>query len=196
MARVKSRKQTLKQEPVTEEPLHIETVTWGGLTWINIESPDERETDYLAEHYHFHRLALDDCLSRKQLPKLDVYPGYLFFVFHFPFYDKETRISSKRQWTAFIGEDYLITLHTGELRTMNALFRDCQANEDARHEYFSNGSGFLLYRLLDRTIDSYFPVLDKILSLIEDVEDDVFDEETEAAKELSILRRDIITQRA
>ncbi|MCJ7605812.1 MAG: magnesium transporter CorA family protein, partial [Dehalococcoidales bacterium] len=109
---------------------------------------------------------------------------------------KETRISSNRQWAAFIGEDYLITLHTGELRTMNALFRDCQANEDARQEYFSNGSGFLLYRILDRTVDSYFPVLDKILSLIEDVEDDVFDEETEAAKELSILRRDIITQRA
>jgi Mg2+ and Co2+ transporter CorA len=57
-------------------------------------SPTERETDYLAEHYHFHPLALDDCLSHKQLPKLDVFPGYLFFIFHFPFYDKKTRIST------------------------------------------------------------------------------------------------------
>jgi len=90
----------------------------------------------------------------------------------------------------------IVTIHTGELKTLVALFRDCQANEDAREEFFSNGSGFLLYRILDRAIDSYFPVLDKILSLIEDVEDSVFDEDVEATTELSILRRDIITQRS
>lgn len=179
-----------------EEPLRVEEITWGDLTWVDIHMPTERETDYLAEKYDFHPLALDDCLSRKQLPKLDVYPGYLFFVFHFPFYDKQTRISSKRQWSAFVGENLLVTLHTGELKTMVALFRDCQANEDAREEYLSNGPGFLLYRILDRAIDSYFPVLDKIMELAEDVEDSVFDEYIEATKELSIIRRDIITQRA
>jgi len=190
------RKKGNKQEPAPEEPLHIETITWGDLTWVNIQSPTERETQWLAENYNFHQLALDDCLSRKQISKIDVFPGYLFFIFHYPMYDKETRVASKRQWSAFIGENYLVTVHTGEIKTLVALFRDCQANEDARREYFSGGPGFLLYRILDRTVDSYFPVLDKILSLIEDVEDSVFDEEIEAAKEISFLRRDIITQRA
>src|SRR4030042_139389 len=184
-----------KEQP-PEQPLNIETITWGDLTWVDVVLPTERETAWLADTYQFHPLALDDCLSRKQIPKVDVYPGYLFFVFHYPMYDKETRISSKRQWSAFIGENYLVTVHTGELKTLVALFRDCQANEDARQEYLSNGSRFLLYRILDRAIDSYFPVLDKILSLMEDVEEAVFDEDIEAAKELSILRRDIITQRS
>jgi magnesium transporter len=190
------KKKESQKEPLSEQPLNIETITWGDLTWVNVESPTERETAWLAENYHFHQLTLDDCISRIQIPKLDVYPGYLFFVFHYPLYDKETRIASKRQWSAFIGENYLITIHTGELKTLVALFRDCQANEDARKEFLSNGSGFLLYRILDRAIDSYFPVLDKILSLMEDMEDVVFDESIEAAKELSIIRRDIITQRA
>ncbi len=44
-------------------------------------------------------------------------------------------------------------------------------------------------------VDAYFPILDKILSLLEDVEDRVFDEKVEAAQEVAILRRDIITQR-
>ncbi len=44
-------------------------------------------------------------------------------------------------------------------------------------------------------VDAYFPILDKILSLVEDVEDSVFDETVEAAHEVAILRRDIITQR-
>lgn len=189
------RKKGIKEQQVQEEPLHIETIKWGDLTWVNIQPPTEREIEYLEETYHFHPLDLDDCLSRKQIPKVDEYPEYLFVIFHLPVFDKETRVTAKRQWSAFVGEKFLITLHTGELRTLTALFRDCQANEDAREEYFSNGSGYLLYRILDRSIDSYFPVLDKILSLMEDMEDNVFDEDVETAKELSVLRRDIIAQR-
>jgi magnesium transporter len=195
-ARGPDKKKAAAQEQAPEEPLHIETLTYGDLTWVNVVLPTERETEWLAKNYNFHALALDDCLSRKQIPKIDVYPGYLFFIFHYPLYDKVTRVSSKRQWSAFLGENYLVTIHTGELKTLVALFRDCQANEDARQEYMNGGSGFLLYSILDRSIDSYFPVLDKILSLMEDVEDAVFDEDVEVAKEISILRRDVITQRA
>lgn len=184
------------KEKSPETPLNVEAITWGDLTWINIETAAEREIDWLEENYGFHPLALDDCLSRKQISKLDVYPGYLFFVFHYPLYHKEKRIATKQQWSAFIGENYIVTINTADLKTLGTLFRDCMANEDAREENMKNGSGFLLYRMLDRAIDSYFPVLDKILSLMEDLEDVVFDEEVEAAHEISVLRRDIITQRA
>jgi magnesium transporter len=190
------KKRETAEEQSPEQSLNIETITWGDLTWVNIESATEQEIRWLGETYSFHQLALDDCLSRKQISKLDVYPGYLFFVFHYPLYHKTTRIATKQQWSAFIGENYLITINTGEIKTLVALFRDCMANEDARQEYMKQGSGFLLYRVLDRAIDSYFPVLDKILSLMEGLEDVVFDEEIEAAHEISVLRRDIITQRA
>src|SRR3990172_8890922 len=101
-----------------EEPLHVETTIWGDLSWVNIVQPTEKEIKYLADTYHFHPLALDDCLSRKQIPKLDTYPGYLFFVFHYPLYDKATRIASKRQWSAFIGDNFIVTISSGELKTM------------------------------------------------------------------------------
>jgi magnesium transporter len=189
------KKEETKKQP-SEQPLNIEAITWADLTWTNIELATEREMNWLAETYNFHPLALDDCISRKQISKLDVYPGYLFFVFHYPLYHKETRIATKQQWSAFIGENYLITINTADVKTLGTLFHDCMSNEALREEYMNQGSGFLLYRILDRAIDSYFPVLDKIMSLMEDVEDAVFDESIEAAKELSILRRDIITQRA
>lgn len=178
-----------------EKRLNLESVIWGNITWVNIAPPTKNETEYLAQNYGFHPLDLDDCLSRKQLPKIDEYKDYMFFVFHFPMYNKLTRVSTRGQLSAFVGDKYLVTLHTGELKTLVALFRDCQINEEIRKEYFSYGSGYLLYRILDRAVDSYFPILDKILSLMENVEDSVFDENVESAKELSILRRDIIAQR-
>jgi magnesium transporter len=174
---------------------NIETVVGEKLTWVDVVPPNEASMKYLQEHFNFDTMSLEDCLSRKQVSKVDVLPGCLFFVFHYPHYDKDTRISTKRQWSAFIGESFIVTVHTGELKALVTLFRECQSSEELRQEYFNHGSSYLLYRILDRAIDSYFPVLDKILNLLADVEDDVFDEEQESVKELSILRRDIIAQR-
>ncbi len=175
--------------------LNIETVTWGGLTWVNITPPTEREIEYLAQNYPFHRLDLDDCLSRIQRPKIDEYKEYLFFVLHFPVWRKATRVATHSQVSVFIGDSYLITLHAGDIKPLVKLFRDCQLNPESSEKNFSHGSGYLLYRIMDRAVDAYFPVLDKILSLMEDIEDRVFDEKVETSHELAILRRDIITQR-
>ena len=162
------------------EQLNIESINLDDLTWINITKPTQREMDYLAKNFPFHPLDLDDCLSRKQRPKLDEYKDYLFFIFHFSVYNLVTKVSTHDQVAVFIGDKYLITVHSGQLKTLVKLFRECQIDEDARRENLSNGSGGLLYRLLDRAVDAYFPILDKILSLIEDTEDAVFDENVDA----------------
>ena len=173
MARIRVRKKAA--EIVKEEQtLNMESVTWGDFTWINIEWPTERETEYLAQNYPFHPLDLDDCLSRIQRPKIDEYPDYLFLVFHFPVFNKEARMMNPSQLSVFIGEKYLITLHKGELKPLVALFRDCELNEDARQENFSQGSGYLLYRILDRLVDYCLPIINKISANIEKTEDDIF----------------------
>ncbi len=179
-----------------EEQLNLESLTWGNLTWVNIEGPTEQETEYLAQNYHFHPLDLDDCLSRIQRPKIDEYKDYLFLVFHFPVFSKEARVTTPSQLSVFIGENYLITLHKGELKPLVKLFRECQIDEESQQEYFSRGSGYLLYRLVDRLVDYCLPILNKIGGSIEDVEDSIFSDRMRGAvKEISVLRRDIISFR-
>jgi len=175
--------------------LNLKTVTWGDLTWVDIVEPTKDVTEYLADHYNFNPLDLEDCISSRQLSKVEEYPEYLFVIFHLPVYDKATRKSSRKQWSAFMGDKLLITLRPGELRILDKLFRECELSQEARKEHLSHGSAYLLYHILDLALDAYFPVLDKIMSLMNDIEDAVFSEEVEAAEELSILRRDIITQR-
>ncbi len=180
-----------------EEKLNIESLTWGDLTWVNIERPTERETEYLAQNYHFHPLDLDDCLSRIQRPKRDEYKDRLFLVFHFPGFSKEARVTAPSQLSVFIGENYLITLHKGELKRLVKLFRECEIDEESRQEYFSQGSGYLLYRIIDRLVDYCLPILNKIGSNIEDVEDSIFSSSgvRGAVREISMLRRNIISFR-
>lgn len=180
-----------------EEQLNLESLTWGDLTWVNIEQPTEQETEYLGQNYSFHHLDLDDCLSRIQRPKIDEYKDYLFLVFHFPVFNIEARATTPSQLSVFIGEKYLITLHSGELKPLVKLFRECQIDEESRQEYFSQGSGYLLYRIIDRLVDYCLPILNKIGANIEDAEDSIFSpsEVRGALREISTLRRDIISFR-
>jgi len=179
-----------------EKQLNVESLTWGDLTWVNIEKPTEQETEYLAQNYPFHPLDLDDCLSRVQRPKIDEYKDYLFLVFHFPVFNKESRVTTTSQLSVFIGDNYLITLHKGELKPLVKLFRECQIDEESRQEYFSQGTGSLLYRITDRLVDYCLPILSKIVENIEDVEDEIFsDRRKDTVKEISLLRRDIISFR-
>jgi magnesium transporter len=180
-----------------EEQLNLESLTWGDLTWVNIERPTERETKYLAENYPFHPLDLDDCLSRIQRPKIDEYKDYLFLVFHFPVFSKEARVTTPGQLSVFIGQNYLITLHKGELKPLVKLFKECQIDEESRQENFSQGSSYLLYRIIDRLVDYCLPILNKIGNNIEQVEDNIFSSRRlpRAIEEISTLRRDVIAFR-
>jgi len=178
-----------------EQELNIEQITWSGLTWVNIERPTPKETEYLAQNYSFHPLDLDDCLSRIQRPKIDEYEGYLFIVLHFPLFSKEAGITIPSQVSIFIGKDYLVTLHSGGLKPLAKLFRDCQLNEEARQGNMKS-SGYLLYRITDRLIDYCLPITHKIMENLERVEDDIFDTKGRGTvREISILRRDIISFR-
>jgi magnesium transporter len=176
--------------------LNIETLTWGKLTWINVEQPTEKETKYLAEHYPFHPLDLDDVLSRQQRPKIDQYKDYLFLVLHFPTFNKEQRVTTASQLSIFIGQNYLITLHSGGLKPLVKLFRECQIRDEFCQEYFSSGSGFLLYRIIDRLVDYSIPITNKMLINVEEVEDEIFSgQKRDTVRDISMLRRDIISFR-
>jgi len=180
-----------------ETKLNLESVTWGEMTWINIERPTERETEYLAQNFPFHPLDLDDCLSRIQRPKVDEYKDYLFLVFHFPVFSKEARVTTSSQLSVFISEKYLITLHKGELKPLVKLFRECQIDEESCEENLSLGSGYLLYRIIDRLVDYCLPILNKIGDNIEEVDESIFSNQgvPRAIEELSTLRRDVISFR-
>lgn len=174
---------------------NIASVSRGKLTWVNIEAPTKQETDYLAQNYSFNQLDLDDCLSRRQRPKIDEYKDYLFVVLHFPKWHKEVEIARPSQVAIFIGRNYVVTVHAGELTPLVKLFAACQERAAARQMFMGKGSVFLAYRIIDLLVDYCFPIMDKILSKVESVEDRVFDETIETTHELSVLRRDIIAQR-
>jgi magnesium transporter len=184
------------QAPRTPK-VRIESVSLGGFTWYDIERPTEADTLHLAQNFPFHPLDLDDVLSKRQRPKIDEYKDYLFLVFHFPAYNKQERLLMPSQLSVFIGPNYLITMHAGNLKPLTKLFRECELDEESRKEYLTHGSGYVLYRIVDRLVDYCQPIVNKILENMDNIEDEIFARKRRSGtvRDISILRRDIITFR-
>jgi magnesium transporter len=167
-----------------------------GLTWIHLDAPTLEETTLLAERFGWHPLDLEDVLSRRQRPKVDEYPDYLFGVLHFPVYDKAIQRLNAAELDFFVGNGYLVTLPAVELLPVTRLFGRCQEDRELREQLFTKGSGYLLYHILDDLFDYCFPILDKIGHKLDSVEDDMFEERAEdVVRDLSNVKQEIISYR-
>jgi magnesium transporter len=167
-----------------------------GLTWVHLDAPAAEEATALAERFGWHPLDLEDVLSKRQRPKVDEYPDYLFGVLHFPVYDKAVQRLNAAELDFFVGNGYLVTLPTVELLPVTRLFHRCNEDEELRDQLFAKGSGYLLYHVLDDLFDYCFPILDKIGHKLDSVEDDMFEERAEdVVRDLSNVKQEIISYR-
>jgi magnesium transporter len=182
-------------EVVVERPEAAELEA-AGLTWIQLESPDQGHATALAERFGWHALDVEDVLSKRQRPKIDDYPEYLFVVLHFPFYDKAVQRLNAAELDVFLGNDYLVTLPNVALHPVSHLFRRCQADKEFREQLFSKGSGRLLYEVLDDCFDYCFPILDKIGHKLDSIEDDIDEGRSEEiVRDISKAKQEIISYR-
>jgi magnesium transporter len=189
------------------------------LIWTDIQNPNKDKINLLAQRYpSFNSLNLDDCLSKIQIPKIDRYQDHLFIILYFPIAEKEKdediyRIS---QLSIFLGRNYLVTVHQGNLNPIVEMFRQCKGNDGSKinssssytniNEYRHNQepltpsfmakksySIYLFYKILDVLVDDLLNILNHVTQRLEDIEDDVFNDKIVLTKRISLLRRDITT---
>jgi magnesium transporter len=170
-----------------------EVLRHGRMTWVNIEKPTPDDIEYLRQHYSFHPLDLEDCLSRIERPKIDEYDNYLFIIMQFPVFDDTRRVSRAAEVDMFIGAGFLVTVHDGNLWPIAKLFDDCQDEVEIRQKHMGGGASRLLHDAIDRLVDYCFPILYKVDANIREIEEDIFTEDVpDVVQEISWVRRDII----
>lgn len=174
----------------------IQRIEYKGVTWLNIPQPTVMDIEHLRQSFPFHPLDIEDLLGNLQRPKLDEYDDYLFLVLHMPIYDKDRRVTTPSEVNLFVGPDYLVSLHKGDLWPLTKLFESVQASERLQADNLGNGPGYLLYRLIDKLVDNCFPLVYKIERNVGEVEAKIFESKTrETVFDLSVIRRDIIAFR-
>ena len=165
----------------------------GALHWIDLEDPTVKEAAILEDPFHFHPLAIEDCLSEVHHPKVDDYGEYLFFIMHGIRFDAPTDQFITRELDIFLGRNYLVTHHHGPMRSISAARELCGKNLQAA---MPRGVDFLIHQILDQMIEHYFPALDAIEDKIQLVQVEVFEKPTrETLERIFTLKRDVLQLR-
>jgi magnesium transporter len=147
---------------------------------------------FLRDHFHFHPLDIEDCLSIIERPKLDEYDDYFFLVLHIPYFIKQTRRLMPFTVNIFIGNNFLVTVHRGLCKPIQDAFDYLITN----NQILEKGSGYLLHKVIDSLIDYNFPILNKIYRNIQEVEDAIFKKASNKnVKDILLIRTNILTFR-
>jgi magnesium transporter len=158
------------------------------LHWIDLEDPTVKEAQILEDPFHFHPLAIEDCLSEVHHPKVDDYDEYVFIIVHGIRFDAPTDQFITRELDIFLGKQFLITHHRGAMRSITSAREQCGKNLQAA---MPKGVEFLLHQILDQMFEHYFPNLDAIEDKIQLVQVEVFEKPTrETLDRIFVLKRD------
>lgn len=143
----------------------------GKVSWINIDGLGDVELlRQLGEHFGLHPLALEDVLNTGQRPKIEEYPDHFFIVAQM-IYSESGREVSAEQVSIFLTPDAVITIQEEGLHDLFEPIRQRLRlgggfARKLKHDY-------LCYALLDAIVDHFFPVLEQIGDVIEEMEEEL-----------------------
>ena len=171
----------------------IDTIQGEKFVWINLQNPDRSDVEKLAEKYHFNALNIEDCMTKFELPKLDSYDDHFFVILHFPPLAQKIGISKNSQLSIFLGKDFLVTVHQGDLKPLVELIEICKIGLDQqrKNRLLGKSSGVLLHEIIDVLVDDLLHTSRKIIANLDEMEDRVFDEKKPVARSIALLRREI-----
>jgi magnesium transporter len=163
------------------------------LLWIDLYNCTAEELKYIGNTFDFHPLAIEDCLHDSPRSKVDKYDDYYFFVFHALRYDEEREIEiTTEELNIFLGKNYIVTIHKKPLQSIGRV----AAASLRTSQFMSRGPDYLLYAMVDGITDEYFPIMERLSSRIDELEDEMYVEPAqEITEEFLALKRNIVLVR-
>lgn len=136
--------------------------------WVALRDASTEELDDMQEEFGLHELAVEDARHGHQRPKIEEYGNSLFAVLHLiEIADGELNIG---EVDIFVAPNYVLSIRSRSEHDFLGVRARCEREPGL----LKQGSGFVLYALMDAIVDRYFPVLDALEQELERIEDRIF----------------------
>ena len=140
----------------------------GCFVWVALRDATAEELAEMQEEFDLHPLAVEDARHGHQRPKIEEYGNSLFVVMNT--IEVEGDDLRAGEVHVFAGPNYVLSVRH---RTERG-FQDVRARAEREPDLLKNGSGYVLYALMDAIVDRYFPVLDAVEMELEKLESRLF----------------------
>jgi magnesium transporter len=163
----------------------------GAFVWLGMVEPTEAEFDSVRREFELHELAVEDAVNAHQRPKLELYGDTLFMVLKTLRFERdaaETDVETG-EIMVFVNEQFVITVRHGQASNLH----DVRLRLEKRPDLLRHGTGAVLHAIIDRVVDDYEVVVERVGHDIADVEEEVFSpEEGNPAERIYHLEREVL----
>jgi magnesium transporter len=136
--------------------------------WVALCDPTPQELDQMQEEFKLHELAVEDAHHGHQRPKIEEYGDSVFAVMHqMELINGEFSVS---EVNVFVGRNYVLSVRNHSKQHFLAVRERCEREP----QLLQHGSGFVFYALMDAVVDRYFPIMDRLESELDGIEEQIF----------------------
>jgi magnesium transporter len=158
-----------------------------GMAWIGLYRPTEHEVGSLASEFELHPLAVEDAICAHQRPKIERYDDTLFVVLRPARYLDDTEEVEFGEIHVFAGPGFVLTVRHSEAPEFSSVRRRLESQPDL----LRLGPEAVLYAVLDKVVDGYYPVVAGVAHDIDEIEDDVFSGNPKVSQRIYELSREV-----
>ena len=154
--------------PVAEISDHLALP--GCFVWVALRDAGNDELKLMQDEFGLHDLAIEDARHGHQRPKIDEYGDTLFAVLHLVEFSPtdELRVGEVH---VFAGPNFVLSVRNRSTQGFLGVRERCEREPHLLRQ----GSGFVLYALMDAVVDRYFPVVDALETELDTIEGQIFD---------------------
>jgi magnesium transporter len=138
--------------------------------WVDMESPSLDDDQVLLNVFHFHPLTVEDCRANRHHPKVEEFPGYIYFIVHAVRTDSSPDRFNTVELDGFLGPNFVVTYHHDKFASVDKVKQTIRSSPVT----CQRGAPFLLHSIIDSIVDDYLPVMDDFDEQINDLEDNIF----------------------
>jgi magnesium transporter len=159
-----------------------------GFVWLGMVEPSAEELAQMQDTFGLHELAVEDAQSFHLRPKIEQYDeGVSFMVLRTARYVDESEEVEFGEISVFLSPRFVITVRQGAASDLHG----ARLRLEQRPALLEEGSGAVLWAILDKVVDDYAPVVEGLERDIDDVEKTVFSGTTAPTQRIYHLRREV-----
>ena len=160
----------------------------GEFVWLGLFEPTRDELLEIAQRFGLHELAVEDAERAHQRPKLEDYDRSYFIVLKTAHYDEQAEQVHFGEVHVFVARHYVIVVRHGE----GSELVTARKRLEERSDLLRQGTPAVVWAILDKIVDDYYPVAQGIEDDIEEVEGQVFGEGDPPTERIYFLKREVI----
>ena len=159
------------------------------VNWVNLDGlSNTKLIEDLQAHFSLHSLLVEDILN-DQRPKAEEYEEHLFVTLKMLYRIDGPEVDYE-QISFVLGSNYLLTFQEKEGDLFDA-FRQRIRHDQGRVR--KKKADYLLYRLIDVTVENYYNVLDNIGEQIDDIDAKIrVDTSNETFQKIQTIKKELI----